>query len=110
MALSQETRERNKGIGSRIKNQRLSLGLTQRELAEALDLPNYTVISQFELGQATLPPDRWVEIAKVLLMDPRDFAVDCVSKLYPSVYRVLFDSVTPPRVVAMLARNIPQTS
>lgn len=103
MALSPETIQRNLKIGQRIAHQRKSLGMTQRELAVHLGLPYYTFISQVETGQATLPPNLWREMATVLMMDPLDFAVECLEVTYPDIYGQLFSKMKPSRVVALLS-------
>lgn len=52
-------------IGSNIKRARTQLGITQGQLAEALDLENVT-ISRIETGAQLPSIDRLEEIAKIL--------------------------------------------
>lgn len=103
MALSQDTIERNLRIGTRIAHQRKVLGMTQRSLAVHLGLPYYTFISQIETGQATLPPSLWRMTATVLMMDPLDFAIECLEVTQPEVYAQLFGGMKPSRVYALLS-------
>jgi transcriptional regulator with XRE-family HTH domain len=103
MALSQETVERNLRISHRITAQRKTLGMTQRELAVHLGLPYYTFISQVETGQATLPPALWKDMATVLLMDPLDFAIECLEVTQPDIYQQLFGTAKPSKVYASLS-------
>jgi transcriptional regulator with XRE-family HTH domain len=102
MALSPETVERNLKVGRRIAHQRKTLGMTQRELAAHLGLPYYTFISQVETGQATLPPQIWRQAATVLMMDPLDFAIECLWVTQPIIYEQLFGKTKPSRVYAAL--------
>lgn len=108
MPLSEETVERNRLVGKRIAHQRKNLGMTQKQLADALGLPYYTFISQVETGQATLPPSLWQKVASVLLMDPIDFSVQCLLVNEPEIYKQLFGKMKPSRVVARLA-NLRET-
>lgn len=103
MALSAETVERNLRIGQRIAHQRKTLGMTQRALAAHLGLPYYTFISQVENGTATLPPTLWRQTATILMMDPLDFAIECLEVTQPDIYRQLFGSMKTSRVYATLA-------
>lgn len=103
MTLSPETISRNLKIGQRIAAQRKSLGMTQKALADHLGLTYYTFISQLETGQATLPPALWRDMATVLMMDPLDFAIDCLEVTQPEVYKQLFGETRTSKVYALLS-------
>jgi hypothetical protein len=105
MALAPETVTRNQKIGSRIAHQRKTLGFTQKQLADHLGLPYYTFISQLETGQATLPPSLWRDMATVLMMDPLDFAIECLEVTQPEVFKQLFGSMKTSKVYALLTKN-----
>jgi len=49
-----------------LKQLRNHRGLTQRDVAESLDLAYYTMIAQIEAGSARIPPDHFVGYAKLM--------------------------------------------
>lgn len=53
-------------IGERIKARRLSLGWSQRELAEKMGYKNHSVVARVEAGTVDLPQSRVDQFAKVL--------------------------------------------
>lgn len=53
-------------IGDRIKARRISLGWSQRELAEQMGYKNHSVIARIEAGTIDLPQSRVDQFAKVL--------------------------------------------
>lgn len=53
-------------IGERIKARRLSLGWSQRELAEKMGYKNHSVIARVEAGKVDLPQSRLDQFAQVL--------------------------------------------
>lgn len=53
-------------IGDRIKARRVSLGWTQRELAEKMGYKNHSVVARVESGKVDLPQSRLDQFAKVL--------------------------------------------
>lgn len=53
-------------IGDRIKARRISLGWSQRELAEQMGYKNHSVIARIEAGTVDLPQSRVDQFAKVL--------------------------------------------
>lgn len=53
-------------IGERIKARRVSLGWTQRELAEKMGYKNHSVIARVEAGKVDLPQSRLDQFAQVL--------------------------------------------
>ncbi len=53
-------------IGERIKERRISLGWTQRELATKMGYKNHSVIARVESGAVDLPQSRLEQFAKVL--------------------------------------------
>ena len=56
-----------------VKSLRAQQSLTQRDVAVALKLNYYTMISQIEAGAARIPPDLYTAYAKVLKVDPALF-------------------------------------
>lgn len=53
-------------IGDRIKARRVSLGWSQRELAERMGYKNHSVVARVEAGKVDLPQSRLDKFAKVL--------------------------------------------
>ena len=102
--LSDERRERNKEtLGSWLKAARLRRGLTQKDLADAIGVEYYTMISQMELGYISIPPSLWVPLATALKEDIEDFVVTCLSEIQPEVYNALFGNVPLRAVIESVA-------
>jgi transcriptional regulator with XRE-family HTH domain len=72
---TKESRIRRAEGGDYVKQLRVAAGLTQKDLAEALNLKYYTFISQLENGQGRLPPNLYVKTAKALGVDTKEFAL-----------------------------------
>lgn len=53
-------------IGDRIKARRISLGWSQRDLAERMGYKNHSVVARIEAGKVDLPSSRIDQFAKVL--------------------------------------------
>ena len=53
-------------IGNRIKERRVSLGWSQRELAERMGYKNHSVVARIEAGTVDLPQSRIEQFARVL--------------------------------------------
>jgi len=53
-------------MGARIKERRISLGWSQRELATKMGYKNHSVIARVESGSVDLPQSRVDQFAKVL--------------------------------------------
>ncbi len=69
---------------------RQGVNLTQAGLAKAVGYDYYTFISQIENGRVQLPEDKWLTFAKVLKVDPKEFAAKMLSFLHPLPYALLF--------------------
>ena len=104
--LSKEKRQRNqKHIGAAVKQARKDLDMTQRELAKALGLDYFTLISQIENGYITLPPTMWTPIAEALSIPPGPWAVRCLLEIQPDVYEALFQDRSLDEVIKAIERN-----
>jgi transcriptional regulator with XRE-family HTH domain len=57
-------------IGERIKARRVSLGWSQRELAEKMGYKNHSVVARVEAGSVDLPQSKVVKFAEVLGTTP----------------------------------------
>jgi|SRR5690606_29489172 len=77
-------------VGRWLRAQREAAGLTQRELAEKVGTLYYTYISQIELGQGKVIPERWDTWAKALNIHPRIFAMKLLEAYEPTAYKLIF--------------------
>ncbi|MFN3460300.1 MAG: helix-turn-helix domain-containing protein [Oceanibaculum sp.] len=76
--------------GQWLKHLRESRKLTQRELAERVNINYYTFISQIEAGKGRVPPESYQLWADALGVDRVEF-VKCLLSFYdPFTYRALF--------------------
>lgn len=76
--------------GAWLKKMRLAAGLSQRELALAVDVKYLTFISQIEAGRGRVPYERYLEWATALRMDPREFVATIMSYYDPITYEIIF--------------------
>jgi transcriptional regulator with XRE-family HTH domain len=77
-------------VGRWLKAQREAAGLTQRELAAQVGTLYYTYVSQIELGQGKIVPERWETWAKVLNIHPRVFSMKMLEAYEPYAYKMIF--------------------
>ena len=77
-------------VGRWLKQQREAAGLTQRELAEKVGSLYFTYISQIELGQGRIIPERWELWENTLNIHPRVFAMKMLEGYEPVAYRMIF--------------------
>lgn len=75
--------------GDYVKQLRIEAGMTQRDLAEKLDLKHYTFISQLECGQGRLPPNLTVKTAQALGQDVSEFALKMLSFYDPHTHTAI---------------------
>jgi transcriptional regulator with XRE-family HTH domain len=103
--LSPEKRQRNQDtLGSLLKAARLRRGFTQKELADAVGLEYYTMISQLELGYISVPPALWVPLGVALRENIEEFVTICLLEIQPEVYTALFGDVPPSEVARSLSK------
>jgi transcriptional regulator with XRE-family HTH domain len=78
-------------LGGRwLKEQRETVGLSQRELAKEVGLSYYTFVSQVESGTARIPPEHY-EIWSIALKIPVAEFVRAMLKYYdPIIFDLLF--------------------
>ena len=57
-------------IGERIKARRVSLGLSQRDLAEKMGYKNHSTITRIEAGVVDMPQSKLSEFANALNVSP----------------------------------------
>jgi transcriptional regulator with XRE-family HTH domain len=92
-ATPEEAKEQRVALGHWLKKLREDAGLSQRDLADRLDLEYYTFISQLENGRGRIPVHRYAEWAEALAQEPRDFVRTLLSYYEPTTYRILFEDV-----------------
>ena len=78
-------------LGNWLRALREAQGLSQRQLAEALDLDYYTFISQLETGRGKIPSARYRDWAAVLEQDPKFFMKTLLSYYEPEAFAMLFE-------------------
>ena len=87
----EETREHRAALGTWLKSLREGRNLSQRELADRLELDYYTFISQLENGRGRIPVHRYREWAEALGQDPRGFTKELLRFYEPTTYAILFE-------------------
>ena len=84
------TVELRKQAGAWLRLKRCDLGLSQRELAERVDMEYYTFISQIEAGRGRIPADKLQKWSEALEMDPKEFAINIMRYYDPCIYDMIF--------------------
>ena len=106
--LSPEKKKRNEErLGAAIKAARERMGMTQKDLAQELGIEYYTMVSQIERGYMSIPANLWVPLAIALHFDRRQWVVECLYEIQPSMYEALFDSTSTTEVAAALTKAFP---
>ena len=77
--------------GRWLKNLRDMVGLSQRELASAVNADYYTFISQLETGRGRIPPDRYQDWAHALGVPEKQFVREILRFYDPITYSILFE-------------------
>jgi transcriptional regulator with XRE-family HTH domain len=68
--------------------------LTQRAMANLLEIDYYTMISQVENGTVRVPPEGYRKWAHVLKVDPIEFAIKALMYYDPFVYAAIYGEPT----------------
>ena len=87
---SEEVQELRREGGRFLKDLREKRGLSQRQLAAQVGAEYYTFISQLETGRGRIPPDRYVDWAQALEVEPKVFVKGLMRYYDPITYSVLF--------------------
>ena len=91
------TRKLRRKAGRRLRELREKSGLSQRELAPRVGTDHHTFISQLEQGRGRIPPDRYLDWADALGVEPREFVRELMSYYDPVTYGIVFaDSTLAP--------------
>ena len=83
--------ELRKAAGAWLRELRERRGLSQRQLAKLVGTEYYTFVSQLETGRGRIPPDRYLDWAKALDVEPREFVRVLMRYYDPVTYAILFD-------------------
>jgi transcriptional regulator with XRE-family HTH domain len=76
--------------GAWLKQLREDAGLSQRDLANLLNLEYYTFISQLENGRGKIPSNRYREWAGALKINEKSFVKKMLMYYDPHAYDILF--------------------
>lgn len=87
---TEEIRALRKLGGQWLKKQREAAGLSQRELAKEVGLPNYTFVSQVESGTARIPQEHYEIWARALKAPVAAFAREMLKYYDPIIFDLLF--------------------
>src|SRR5215475_3405800 len=77
--------------GQWLRELREKRGLSQRELAQKVGAEYYTFISQLESGRGRIPPDRYLDWAQALGVEPRRFVCTLMQYYDPVTHAILFE-------------------
>ena len=94
-------------MGAYIRELRDAKGMTQAELAEAVGLRWYTNIGAIEIGRNSLPPERYMDFARALGVDPKEFGERILQTTDPWAYAMLF-AKNPAKVIVELNQRFPE--
>ena len=79
-----------KKAGKWLRSRREELGLSQREIANRVNMDYYTFISQIEAGRGRVPAERLEDWADALETDKTVFAMTLMKYYDPFTYRLIF--------------------
>lgn len=85
-----ETNVLRQDAGLWLKQMREDANLSQRELANKLDLDYYTFISQLKNGRGRIPSSRYREWAMALGVDEKVFVKRLLMYYDPTTFEILF--------------------
>tara|TARA_Y100000588_G_scaffold392603_1_gene505130 strand:+ start:2775 stop:3098 length:324 start_codon:yes stop_codon:yes gene_type:complete len=88
---AQDSNELRKAAGRWLRDRREYLGLSQRTLAERVNMEYYTFISQIESGRGRVPAERLKHWATALEVNPREFAIALMKYYDPHSYELIFE-------------------
>lgn len=91
-------------VGIRVQEARTQKGMTQKELAELLELQYCSMISQIELGYISLPASLWIPVSEALSLSRCDWVLDCLSEIQPQIFSSIFGGRPRDHVLECLAK------
>ena len=90
---------RRKAAGAWLRQHRIRCGLTQHELAERVEIINYTMVSQIEGGKATIQSRDYEKWAIALELSLYELALYCTFYYQHEAYVCLFDRTEPSEII-----------
>lgn len=88
--ITEDVARRRKEGGKWLKDLREKRGLSQKELAELVDVQFNTFISQLESGRGRIPPERYELWASALGIAPHTFVERILFYYDPATHRIIF--------------------
>lgn len=85
-----EAKQRRKEVGQWLKQRRLEVEKTQREVAQDVGFDYYTMISQIETGHTRIPPEAMEKYAKSLQINDKEFVKTLMYYYDPVTWKILF--------------------
>lgn len=89
-ASSAQSKRLRRAAGRYLAKLRKDADLTQRKLADAVELDYYTFISQLECGAGRVPPHLYIPFADALGVDRKEFGKEMVKFYDPFTFQILF--------------------
>ena len=80
-----------KDLGQYIRDLRTKRDMTQADLAKAVGITYYTAISAIEVGRNVVPPERYLDFARALGVNPKTFAKTVLRLTNPWLYALLYE-------------------
>jgi len=77
-------------LGAYVRELRERRGMTQADLAKAVGLRFNTAVSAIEVGRNTIPPERYLDFANALGVNPRTFMRRVLQLTNPWAFALLF--------------------
>ena len=103
----QESFDLKRELGAYIRDLRVARGLTQRQLAELVDMQWNTAISAIEIGRNVVPPERYSAFARALGVDDRKFMKEVLRLTNPWAY-AMFYAANPAAASEELSAAYPE--
>lgn len=103
---SDETFRLRQEAGQWLRGLREAAGLSQRELARAVEIDYYTFISQIESGRGRVPPAQIAAWAVALNVPARDFAIEMMRFYDPVNYELIFAGAAEETPATVLEQRI----
>ncbi len=88
-------------VGYRVRYLRLEADMTQRQLAEHLDIGE-TAISALELGRSTVSPERYSQLADLFGLDKGEWGKWLLRYTDPYLYALMFQDEVDAQLAADL--------
>ena len=82
--------ELRKEAGKWLRERRIAVGISQRALAERVNMEYYTFVSQIESGRGRIPSENIRDWAVALEVDPKEFAIKLMQYYDPRTYELVF--------------------